>query len=106
MVHRRTIATKDQRIKRKRELDRNAQQLSRERKAGYVSSLEKQVKVLEALKEPEAGGRNDLIIQLMDENRCLEQENMEYRTTLFRIGFMATDLSMFSQIPSIFSISH
>ena len=100
------IATKDKQIQRKRESDRVFQQLSREKKARYISFLEERVKVLEGLKEPEAGGRNDLIIQLMDENRCLEQENMEYRTTLFRIGFMATDLSMFSQIPSIFSISH
>jgi hypothetical protein len=80
-------ATADRQIDRKRELDRIAQRMSRERSRNRIVFLEQKLKSLEAC---DRGGQ---ISYLMKVIKDLRQENTQLRASMMKIRFIADDLS-------------
>lgn len=80
-------ATADSQIDRKRELDRIAQRMSRERSRNRIIFLEQKLKSLEAR---DRGGQISYLMQVIED---LRQENTQLRASMMKIRFIADDLS-------------
>ena len=74
-------------IKRKRELDRIAQRVSRERFRNRIEFLE------EKLKAYESNDQESHISQLMKMNEDLRMENTQLRAMMMKIGFICDSAS-------------
>ena len=80
-------ATADSQIDRKRELDRIAQRMSRERSRNRIIFLEQKLKSLEAR---DRGGEISHLMKVIED---LRQENTQLRASMMKIRFIADDLS-------------
>lgn len=80
-------ATADSQIDRKRELDRIAQRMSRERSRNRIIFLEQKLKSLEAR---DRGGQISHLMKVIED---LRQENTQLRASMMKIRFIADDLS-------------
>lgn len=79
--------TADSQIDRKRELDRIAQRMSRERSRNRIIFLEQKMKSLEAR---DRGGQISHLMKVIED---LRQENTQLRASMMKIRFIADDLS-------------
>ena len=79
--------TADDQIDRKRELDRIAQRMSRERTRNRIIFLEQKLKSLEAR---DRGGQISYLMKVIED---LRRENTQLRASLMKIRFIADDLA-------------
>jgi hypothetical protein len=83
-------ARRDVQSERKREYDRIAQRLNRERIRNRLSFLED---ILQAYAASDRDGR---ISKVTEDNNDLRQQNMQLRAGMMKLKFIAEDFSMFS----------
>ena len=80
-------ATADSQVDRKRELDRIAQRMSRERSRNRIVFLEQKLKSLEAR---DRGGQISYLMKVIED---LRQENTQLRASMMKIRFIADNLA-------------